>query len=63
MHDLLWGLGLFLIFEGLAYVLAPRAIEQMLALLASISIEKRRFVGICVVLIGAFSRWLARAFA
>ncbi len=22
MHDLLWGLGLFLIFEGLAYVLA-----------------------------------------
>ena len=63
MHDLLWGLGLFLIFEGRAYVRAPRAIEQMLALLASISIEKRRFVGICVVLIGAFSLWLARAFA
>ena len=30
MPDVIWGIGLFLIIEGLAYVLAPRANEQLL---------------------------------
>jgi uncharacterized protein YjeT (DUF2065 family) len=63
MYDLLWGLGLFLMFEGLAYVLAPRLIEQMLAALASVSLEKRRLIGAMIALAGAILLWLVKVIA
>ena len=62
MPEVIWGIGLFLIIEGLAYVLAPRAIEQLLSYLSTLPIPSRRLFGAMTVLIGALLLWLVKVF-
>ena len=52
-------LGLVLIVEGLAYVLAPSLVEDLLAGLQSLSIVTRRLIGLAALVCGVALVWLA----
>lgn len=52
-------LGLVLIVEGLAYVLAPSLIERMLQMLAEIPEGARRSMGALAIVIGLLLLWVA----
>jgi uncharacterized protein YjeT (DUF2065 family) len=60
MAELLWALGLVMVIEGLAYVLAPNLILEMLKTLSQYSTEHRRMVGAIIALIGALILWVIR---
>ena len=60
MTELLWALGLVMVTEGLAYVLAPKLILEMLKVLSQYSAEHRRMVGAIIALIGALILWAMR---
>jgi uncharacterized protein YjeT (DUF2065 family) len=60
MAELLWVLGLVMVIEGLAYVLAPNLILEMLKTLSHYSTEHRRMVGAIIALIGALILWVIR---
>nr|WP_296479075.1 DUF2065 domain-containing protein [Rhodobaca sp.] len=53
MQTLVLAIGLVLVFEGLVFVLAPRRIEDILRLLASLPVEARRMIGLVALVIGA----------
>lgn len=53
LQTLVLALGLVLVFEGLVFVLAPRRIEDILRLLASLPIEVRRMIGLVALVLGA----------
>ncbi|MEZ5886593.1 MAG: DUF2065 domain-containing protein [Paracoccaceae bacterium] len=52
--------GLLCVAEGLVLALAPRKIEEMLALLARVSVENRRAMGLVAIAAGVAMIWLAR---
>ncbi|SLN76055.1 DUF2065 family protein [Roseisalinus antarcticus] len=58
---ILWGIGLVLVVEGLAYALAPSLVEQALAALRRLTPEQRRYVGLLACAAGLALLWLARA--
>ena len=60
MTELLWALGLVMVIEGLAYVLAHNLIFEMLKVLSQYSTERRRMVGAIISLIGALILWAMR---
>lgn len=59
MSTLLLALGLVMIVEGLAYVLAPSLVERMLEMLRSLPEAAVRQVGWLVVVSGAILVWMA----
>ncbi|WP_425043547.1 DUF2065 domain-containing protein [Primorskyibacter sp. S87] len=59
MAFVLLALGLVLIVEGLAYVLAPSLIERMLEVLRSLPETARRQIGALCVVSGLILLWLA----
>ncbi|MDH4412221.1 MAG: DUF2065 domain-containing protein [Rhizobium sp.] len=60
MDDLLAGIAIFLIIEGLAYALAPRFLVRMARLLPHIPEEQLRLLGLTAVTFGAAMLWLLR---
>ena len=62
MTWLILALGLVLVVEGLALALAPSRLEEVLALLARLSREQRRMIGLGAVALGvalvALARWI-----
>lgn len=54
------GLGIALAFEGLLLALAPKRIEEALALFARLSIESRRGIGLGALAVGVLLIALAR---
>ncbi|MDO9637911.1 MAG: DUF2065 domain-containing protein [Pseudotabrizicola sp.] len=58
----LLAIGLVAVAEGLVLALAPSRLEQVLAMLASLSMENRRLVGLVSVASGAtliaLARWI-----
>jgi len=60
MHDLLLGLGLAAVIEGLVLALAPLRFEDALKALAEISRDKRRNLGVFIVALGVGLVWLAK---
>lgn len=52
MTLLLLGLGLVLVIEGLVLALAPLRMEDMLRLLAGLSQDQRRVMGLLAVAVG-----------
>lgn len=53
-------LGLVLIVEGLAYVLAPSLVEQLLEMLRSLPEEQRRTIGMIALALGVVLVWIAK---
>ena len=60
MTEILLALGLVLAVEGLVLALAPRRIEDALALIASLGIDQRRMIGLGALALGVVIVWLAR---
>ena len=59
MAWILLALGLVLVVEGLAYVLAPSLIERVLEVLRSLPESARRQLGALVLVSGLICIWLA----
>jgi uncharacterized protein len=60
MSLLALAVGLVLIVEGLALALAPSRMEQVLRLIASLSRDQRRSIGLVALAAGVGLVWLAR---
>lgn len=56
----LTAIALVMVFEGLVFALAPRRVEQALVWLASLSVDRRRMMGLATVAAGVALLWLAR---
>ena len=50
---LLWGIGVIMLVEGVAYIIAPSLIERVVKLLARTSIRQRRMLGALMALTGS----------
>ena len=57
---LLWGIGVILLVEGAAYLIAPSLIERVLNILAGTSIQQRRMLGALMALVGSSLLYLIR---
>jgi hypothetical protein len=57
---LLWGIGVILLVEGAAYLVAPSLIERVLNILAGTSIQQRRMLGALMALVGSSLLYLIR---
>lgn len=60
MSFILLALGLVLVVEGLALALAPSRMEDVLRLIASLTPDQRRMIGLAALGIGVALVWLAR---
>jgi uncharacterized protein len=61
IDDLLLGLGLVAIVEGLGLALAPAHLREALELIARMDPDRRRVVGLLAVTVGVALVWAARA--
>lgn len=59
METILLAFGLVLIVEGLAYVLAPSLIEQLLQALRELPHSARRQIGALAIVTGLILLWAA----
>ena len=57
--DLLTGLGLAAVIEGLVLALAPSRMDEILDLLRRIPVDARRSLGLGVVALGVALVWIA----
>jgi hypothetical protein len=57
---LLWGIGVLMLVEGAAYLIAPSLIERVLNILAGTSIQQRRMLGALMALVGSSLLYLIR---
>ena len=55
------GLGLVLVIEGLVFALAPSRLDELVAIMAALSREQRRMIGLVAVAIGVGLVWLGAA--
>ncbi|SMH34754.1 DUF2065 domain-containing protein [Maritimibacter sp. HL-12] len=55
------GLGLVLVIEGLVFALAPSRLDEIVAIMAALSPEQRRLIGLVAVALGVGLVWLGRS--
>jgi len=60
MYDLMVGLGMVLVIEGLLWALAPRLGARLLEMMSQTSESSIRTAGVTSVAIGVFIVWLIR---
>ncbi len=53
------GLGLVLVIEGLVFALAPSRLDELVEMMASLSREQRRAIGLVALALGVGLVWLA----
>jgi len=61
MSDLLTGLGLVAVIEGLVLALAPLRFEEVLEVLRAMDPGTRRFLGLGLFAAGVFIVWIGRS--
>lgn len=61
MSLILLAVGLVLVVEGLAFALAPSRMEEIVAMIASLSPERRRMIGLAMLAAGVALVWGARS--
>ena len=59
---LLWGIGVIMLVEGIAYIVAPSLIERVLKILAGTSVLQRRMLGALMALDGSSLLYLIKFF-
>ena len=62
MTYLFLAVGAVLCFEGLLFALAPRRLEEVMAMLARLSADHRRAIGLGTFAAGVAILWLTRLF-
>ena len=55
------GLGLVLVIEGLVFALAPSRLDEIVAIMAKLTPEQRRMIGLVAVALGVGLVWLGAA--
>lgn len=63
MSELLRAIGIVLVVEGLVFALAPRRIEQAMAMLSMLSVDARRYLGLATLAVGVALIALVGAYA
>ncbi|MGR3495534.1 DUF2065 domain-containing protein [Citreimonas sp.] len=58
--DILTGIALVLVIEGLVYALAPSLVERLLEALRAMPVEARRTLGLATLATGLVLLWIAR---
>ncbi len=56
--DILTGIAMVLIIEGLVYALAPSLVERLLEALRTMPVESRRNLGMATVVLGVAMLWI-----
>lgn len=59
IETLILAIGLVLLVEGLAWLLAPSLIEALLEALRNLDIDARRLVGLTAMAMGVLLVWIA----
>lgn len=62
IFTLLWGIGVIMLVEGVAYLIAPSLIERVLKILAGTSIRQRQMLGALMALAGSLLLYLIQFF-
>jgi uncharacterized protein YjeT (DUF2065 family) len=62
IDTILTGIAMVLIFEGLAYALAPSLIERLLEAMRDMPLDMRRLVGLTGLTAGVAMLWAVQAF-
>ena len=62
IYTLLWGIGVIMLVEGVAYLIAPSLIERVLKILAGTSIRQRQMIGALMALAGGSLLYLIKFF-
>ena len=57
---LLWGIGVIMLVEGVAYLIAPSLIERILKILAGTSIRQRQMLGALMALAGSLLLYMIK---
>ena len=60
MADLIVGLGVVAVVEGLALAIAPGRVRAVLEALDALAPDRRRALGLAAVAVGVLIIWLAR---
>jgi len=63
LQTILWGFGLVLVIEGLAYALAPSFMKDLMARMMHEPVETLRIAGFGALIIGTFLVILSQLFA
>lgn len=58
--DILTGIALVLVIEGLVYALAPSLVERLLETLRAMPVEARRTLGLARLATGLVLLWIAQ---
>ncbi|MDE9451840.1 DUF2065 domain-containing protein [Aliiroseovarius sp. Z3] len=60
MSTIVFGIGLVLVIEGLVFALAPSRLDDLVAMMAAMSRDQRRLIGLVALAIGVLLVWLSR---
>lgn len=58
--DIITGIALVLVIEGLVYALAPSLVERLLEALREMPLEARRTLGMLTLVTGIILLWMVR---
>ncbi|NDW52667.1 DUF2065 family protein [Aliiroseovarius sp. PrR006] len=59
MSLLILGIGLVLVIEGLVFALAPSRLDDLVAMMAAMSRDQRRMIGLVALALGVLLVWLS----
>jgi len=59
IDEIVLALGLVAVLEGLVLALIPKRLEDALKILASLPVEKRKTIGLCIVGFGVLVVWIS----
>ena len=60
LRDILAGIGMVLVIEGLVYALAPSLVERLLEALKEMPLDMRRNLGLLTLVTGVVILWMAK---
>nr|WP_191285910.1 DUF2065 family protein [Aliiroseovarius zhejiangensis] len=60
MSTIVLGIGLVLVIEGLVFALAPSRLDDLVAMMAAMSRDQRRLIGLLALALGVVLVWLSR---
>lgn len=60
ISTIVFGIGLVLVIEGLVFALAPSRLDDLVAMMAAMSRDQRRLIGLLALALGVVLVWLSR---
>lgn len=57
ISTIVFGIGLVLVIEGLVFALAPSRLDDLVAMMAAMSRDQRRLIGIGALALGVLAVW------